>query len=226
MGVGGYAVRSNPRTRRARWKRSAVPAGAPNMAARVLAAGQSSRMEGANQLLGEVDGVPMVLRAVNAALDSKAASVTVVLGHEAEKVEALLSGRKVNIVRNVDFAQGMSTSLRAGIRALPAEAEAAVVLLADMPRVSAMHVDRLIDVFDAKQPSIVVPQRAGRRGNPILWPREFFADMQAVSGDKGARGLLEENPQRIRSVEMDDDAIHADVDTPDNLQALKTAAER
>lgn len=198
----------------------AVPAGTPNIAALVLAAGQSSRMDGANKLLAEVDGVPMVLRAVNAALASKAASVTVVLGHEAEKVEALLAGRKVNIVRNADFAQGMSTSLRVGIRVLPPEAEAVVVLLADMPRVSAVQVDRLIDAFDAKQPSIVVPQRNGKRGNPILWPREFFARMQAVSGDKGARGLLEEHPQRIRSVEMDDDAIHADVDTPDNLQAL------
>jgi molybdenum cofactor cytidylyltransferase len=198
----------------------AVPAGAPNVAALVLAAGQSSRMGGTNKLLAEVDGVPMLVRAVNAALASKAASVTVVLGHEAEKAEALLAGRRVILVRNPDYAQGMSTSLRAGIRALPPEAEAAVVLLADMPRVSAVQVDRLIDAFEAGRPSIVVPQRNGRRGNPILWPHEFFTRMQAVSGDKGARGLLEEHPQCIRSVEMDDDAIHADVDTPDNLQAL------
>jgi molybdenum cofactor cytidylyltransferase len=199
----------------------AVPAGAANIAALVLAAGRSSRMGGTNKLLAEVDGVPMVLRAVNAALASKASSVTVVLGHEAEQVEALLSGRKVNLLRNPDYAQGMSTSLRAGIRALPPEAEAAVVLLADMPRVSAVQVDRLIDAFEAKQPAIVVPQRGGRRGNPILWPREFFARMQAVGGDKGARGLLEENPQRIHVVEMDDDAIHADVDTPEDLRGRK-----
>lgn len=199
----------------------AVPAGTPNVAALVLAAGQSSRMGGVNKLLAEVDGVPMALRAVNAALASKAASVTVVLGHEAEQVESLLAGRKINLVRNPDYAQGMSTSLRAGMRALPAEAEAAVVLLGDMPRVSAVHVDRLIDAFDAKQPAIVVPQRNGKRGNPILWPREFFAPMQAIDGDRGARGLLEENPQRIRSVEMDDDAIHADVDTPEDLKGRK-----
>ncbi len=199
----------------------AVPAGAPNVAALVLAAGQSSRMGGANKLLAEVDGVPMLLRAVNAALASQAASVTVVLGHEAERAEALLAGRRMTLVRNPDYAQGMSTSLRAGIAALPAEAEAAVVLLADMPRISAAHVDRLIDAFDAKQPSIVVPQRDGRRGNPILWPREFFARMQTVSGDRGARGLLDEHPQRIRSVGMDDDAIHADVDTPENLCAVE-----
>ena len=199
----------------------AVPAGAPKVAALVLAAGRSSRMGAANKLLAEFDGVPMALRAVNAALASRVASVTVVVGHEAAQVEALLAGRKINIVRNADFAQGMSTSLRAGLAAVPSEAEAAVVLLADMPRITAAHVDRLIDAFDAQQPSIVVPQRNGRRGNPILWPREFFARMQAVSGDQGARGLLEANPQRIRAVDMDDDAIHADVDTPEDLQGLK-----
>lgn len=200
----------------------AVPAGAANIAALVLAAGQSSRMGGTNKLLAEVGGVPMVLRAVNAALASKAASVTVVLGHEAEKVEALLAGRKVNIVRNADFAQGMSTSLRAGIRALPPEAEAAVVLLADMPRVSAVHVDRLIDAFEAQRPAIVVPRRNGQRGNPILWPRAFFAAMQNVAGDQGARGVLEANAACIRFVDMDDYAIHADVDTPEDLHGSRS----
>ncbi len=198
----------------------ALPAGAPNVAALVLAAGRSTRMGGTNKLLAEVDGVPMLLRATNAALASRATSVTVVLGHEAEQAEALLAGRKISLVRNADFAQGLSTSLRAGIQALPPDTDAAIVLLADMPRISAAHVDRLIDAFDARQPSIVVPQHAGRRGNPILWPREFFAAMQAVSGDKGARDLLAEHAARIRTLEMDD-AIHADVDTPGDMQGLR-----
>jgi molybdenum cofactor cytidylyltransferase len=199
----------------------AVPAGTPNVAALVLAAGQSSRMGGANKLLAEVDGVPMLLRAVNAALASKAASVTVVLGHEADKAEALLAGRRVNLVRNPDYALGMSTSLRAGIGALPADAEAAIVLLADMPRVSAVQVDRLIDAFEAQRPSIIVPRRNGQRGNPILWPRAFFAAMQNVAGDQGARGVLEANAGRLRFVDMDDDAIHADVDTPEDLHGSR-----
>jgi molybdenum cofactor cytidylyltransferase len=193
------------------------PAAAPHVAALVLAAGQSARMGGANKLFAEVDGVPMLARAVNAALASVASSVTVVLGHEAEKAEALLAGRRVNIVRNPDYAQGMSTSLRAGLGALPPGAEAVVVLLADMPRVNATHVDRLIAAFDPGNPSIVVPMQGGRRGNPILWPREFFAEMQAVSGDQGARELLVANAARIVSVNLDD-AIHADIDTPDDLR--------
>ena len=220
MGVGGL-IRSPLEPEDEEEGVPAMPAGTPNVASLVLAAGQSVRMGGVNKLLAEVDGVPMVLRAVNAALASKAASVTVVLGHEAEKIKALLAGCKANLVRNPDYAQGMSTSLRAGLAALPAQAVAAVVLLADMPRVSAVHIDRLIDAFEAKQPAIVVPQHGGRRGNPILWPREFFAQMQKVAGDRGARGLLEEHAQRIRSIEMDDDAIHADVDTPTELKDLR-----
>lgn len=198
----------------------ALPAGAPKVAALVLAAGRSTRMGGTNKLLAEVDGVPMLLRATNAALASRATSVTVVLGHEAEQAEALLAGRKISLVRNADYAQGLSTSLRAGIQALPPDTDAAIVLLADMPRISAAHVDRLIDAFDARQPSIVVPQHAGRRGNPILWPREFFPRMLTVSGDKGARDLLAEHAARIRTLEMDD-AIHADVDTPGDMQGLR-----
>ncbi len=199
-----------------------LPAGAPNVAALVLAAGQSSRMGGANKLFAEIEGVPLLLRAVNAALASQAASVTVVLGHEAERAEALLAGRKVSIVRNPDYARGQSASLAAGIAALPDEAEAVLVLLADMPGVNAAHVDRLIASFEPQQPAIVVPMRHGRRGNPTLWPREFFPAMQRVTGDQGARGLLEEHAHRIRGVEMDDAAIHADIDSPDDLRRLRT----
>lgn len=198
-----------------------LPASTPHVAALVLAAGRSSRMGGANKLLARVGGVPMLLRAVNAALASKAASVTVVVGHEADQAAALLAERGVKVVRNPDYAAGMSTSLRAGLDALPGEAEAAVVLLADMPRVTAEHVDRLIDAWNPQQPSIVVPRYAGRHGNPILWSRKFFPAMRAVSGDQGARGVLESHARRIHYVEMDDDAVHADVDTPDNLSALE-----
>ncbi|MDR2240861.1 MAG: molybdopterin-binding/glycosyltransferase family 2 protein [Zoogloeaceae bacterium] len=197
-----------------------VPADAPNVAALVLAAGRSARMGGVNKLFAELDGVPLLLRAVNAALASKAASVTVVLGHEAERAEALLAGCNVNIVRNPDYADGMSTSLRAGLAALPDAATAAVVLLADMPRISAVHVDRLIDAHDAARPAILAPRKDGRRGNPVLWPREFFPAMRAVRGDQGARGVLDAHAERIRFIEFDDDAIHADIDTPDNLHAL------
>ncbi|SHH13514.1 NTP transferase domain-containing protein [Pollutimonas bauzanensis] len=196
-----------------------VSTGAPQVAALVLAAGRSSRMGATNKLLADYGGVPMALRAVNAALASRAASVTVVLGFDAENMEALLAGRAVAVVRNDEYTEGMSASLRAGLANLPPGTAAVVVLLADMPRVNASHIDCLIEAFDPARPSIVVPQSNGRRGNPILWPREFFAAMQRVRGDTGARELLDLNRERIHTVELDD-AIHCDVDTPDDLASF------
>lgn len=194
-----------------------APAGTPHIAALVLAAGMSSRMGAANKLLAPVDGVPMVVRAVDAALASRAASVTVVVGHEGDAVAAALAGRAAHIARNPDYARGMSTSLRCGIAAVPETAQAVVVMLGDMPRIGAEHVDRLIAAFDPADPAIIVPERDGRRGNPVLWPRDLFAAMQAIEGDRGARELIAAHAHRVRRVACDDDGIFFDVDTPADL---------
>jgi molybdenum cofactor cytidylyltransferase len=114
----------------------------------------------------------------------------------------------------------MASSLRRGLAALPADADAVVVLLADMPFIHGGHIDRLIAAFDPQQAKIVVPMKAGRRGNPILWPRAYFAEMQAVEGDVGARDVLRLHAEQIDAVAFDDDAIFADVDTPAALDEL------
>ncbi|MCK2095278.1 NTP transferase domain-containing protein [Thauera aromatica] len=195
----------------------------PRVAALVLAAGRSTRMGAENKLLLPVDGVPMVLRAVMAARASRACALTVVLGHEAGAVEAALAGSGAGFARNPDPAQGMSSSLRVGITALADEIDAVVVLLGDMPRITAAHVDRLIEAFDPAQPAIIVPEHQGRRGNPVLWPRAFFAEMCALTGDQGARGLLERYPERVVRVAVDDEAIFIDVDRPADLAAVHGA---
>ncbi len=229
MGVGGL-IRSPLEAQDdgdARDEPAARPPGkssGPRVAALVLAAGRSSRMGADNKLLAEVDRIPMALRAVNAARASRAACVVAVVGHQAAAVGALLSGSGATIVHNPDYAQGMSTSLRRGLAALPEDVEAALVVLGDMPRISAGHLDRLIAAFDPADPAIVVPERDGRRGNPVLWPREFFAAMEAVSGDQGARGLLEQHAGRIRRVTLDDDAIFLDVDRPEDLRQANSEA--
>lgn len=195
----------------------------PRVAALVLAAGRSTRMGAENKLLMPVDGVPMALRAVMAARASRATSVTVVLGHEAGAVEAALAGSGAGFARNPDPARGMSSSLRAGITALADDIDAVVVLLGDMPRITAAHVDRLIEAFDPAQPAIIVPEHQGRRGNPVLWPRAFFAEMCALEGDQGARGLIERYPERVVRVAVDDEAIFIDVDRPADLAAVQGA---
>jgi molybdenum cofactor cytidylyltransferase len=190
------------------------------VAALVLAAGSSRRMGGTNKLLQEVGGVPMLRRAVNAALASRCTSVLVVTGADSAAVQACLGGLDVQCVHNPEHASGMASSLRCGLAALPADADAALVLLADMPRIDGGHVDRLLAAFDPRQPKIVAPVRDGRRGNPVLWPREFFAEMMSVEGDVGAREILQRHAAQVDSVTFDGDAIFADIDTPAALAGL------
>lgn len=190
------------------------------VAALVLAAGSSRRMEGGNKLLEAVGGVPMVRRVANAALASRCASVVVVTGFAADAVQGCLAGLELDFTNNPEHLTGMASSLRHGLAALAPDVDAVVVLLADMPCIHGGHIDRLIAAFDPQRPKIVVPMKAGRRGNPILWPRSLFAEMQAVEGDVGARELLLRHADLIEPVAFDDDAIFADVDTRQALAGL------
>ena len=95
------------------------------------------------------------------------------------------------------------------------------MLLADMPRVTDNIIDALIEGFHKHGGrAVCVPVCAGRRGNPIVWPREFFPDMMNLSGDVGARGLLKCHQERIKDIGLDSNAILLDVDTPDDLEML------
>ena len=184
------------------------------VAAVVMAAGSGSRMGGGNKLLQAVGGIPMVRRAVNAALASGCTPVVVVTGFAADEVQACLAGREVVFAHNPQHATGMASSLRCGLAALADDIDAAVVVLADMPCIHGGHIDRLVAAFDPLRPKIVVPIKDGRRGNPVLWPRGFFAEIQAVAGDVGARDVLRRHAEQMESVSFDDDAIFVDVDTP------------
>jgi molybdenum cofactor cytidylyltransferase len=163
----------------------------------------------------------MVTRVVDAALASTVESTLVVTGHEPERVADTLGERAVGVVHNPDFEQGLSTSLRVGLAALPAEIDGAVVLLGDMPRVTAEHIDRLIAAFDPLEGrAICVPTYDGKRGNPVLFAAEFFAEMRSVAGDVGARHLIGQHEDQVAEVAMDDDAIFLDIDTPEALTAI------
>jgi molybdenum cofactor cytidylyltransferase len=190
-----------------------------NVAAIVLAAGRSTRMGAENKLLADIGGNAIVRRVAEAALASRARPVLVVTGHQAEAVRAALAGLDVAFVANPDYAQGLSTSLTAGLRALPDGTEGALILLADMPRIAAADLDRLIAAFaDAGGAKIIVPMHQGRRGNPVLWPRAHFAEMLRLDGDTGAGRLLAAHAGTVRGVDLATDAILADVDTPEALE--------
>ncbi len=221
MGVGGLLMEivSRPQPREGVPERPR-----PQVAAVVLAAGRSRRMGGPNKLLAPVGGKPLVRIAVEAALRSSASHVVVVTGHEADKVADALTGLDVTLVHNPDYAEGLSTSLRAGIAAVPEAADAAAVCLADMPGVTADIIDRLIGAFDpAAGKLIALPTHKGKRGNPVLWGRRFFAALSAIHGDVGARHLIGEHADAVAEVELDDAAVTRDVDTPEALARLQAA---
>ena len=223
MGAGGLLkeIAQRPLPRAKASPPPAAPRASPRIAALVLAAGRSRRMGAVNKLLAEIDGKPMVAHVVAAATASKAATVVVVTGHEAERIRAILADADVPFVENPDYAEGLSTSLRAGLAALPDDIDGAVVCLGDMPRVTGALIDALIDAFEpAKGAAICVPTHRGKRGNPVLWARRFFAEMSTVTGDTGARHLIGEHADAVREVPCDDDAVLVDVDTPEALDAI------
>ena len=223
MGAGGLLseIPSRPLPRQ-----SAAPAPQPprqpRIAALVLAAGRSSRMAPANKLLIEVDGVPMARRAVDAALASQAVATIAVIGNEAARVRQAFAGCDIAIVENPDFAAGLSSSLRAGLASLPDDIDGVLVLLGDMPRITAAHLDRLIAAFAPDEGrSICIPTHRAKRGNPILWDARFLPDMRTLDGDQGARGLIGRHADQVCEVEMPDDAVLLDVDTPGARAALR-----
>lgn len=195
----------------------------PRVAAVILAAGLSRRMGGVNKLVAPVAGVPMVARVVDAFLASKAELVVVVVGHEAERVRAVLAGKDVHFVENPDYEEGLGASLRVGIGALDAALDGALIALGDMPWITASHVDALIDSFDPQGPkSICVPVHDRKRGHPVLWSARHFAEMQKLGGDVGARSLLERHADRVLDVPIDDAAVHLDIDTQEMLGTATT----
>jgi molybdenum cofactor cytidylyltransferase len=213
MGVGGVLS-----PKRSRGNAASGPDRQPRVDAVVLAAGQSSRMKGRHKLLARIAGKPLVRAAVEAALASLARSVTVVVGHEEQAIRMALSGLDVTFVANPDYATGLAGSLRTGIAALPDDSDAAVVLLADMPDVTAAIVDRVIAAFTTSRAGIVVPTAGGEPGNPVLWSRNLFGELAKVSGDRGGRDLIRAQGPEVEFVEIGP-PVARDIDTPEAMLA-------
>lgn len=226
MGPGGLLkdipTRPMPRSRRRSSTGDTASARAPKIGALILAAGQSRRMGKENKLLAEVNGKPMVRHVADAVAASKAASMTVVLGHEADAVRAALADLKPSYAYNPDYAEGLSTSLKAGLAAVGEDVDGVIVCLGDMPRIGTATIDRMIAAFDPVEGrSIVVPTRRGKRGNPVLFAKRFFEEMAGVSGDVGARHLIGNHEDLAVEIEVDDESVLTDVDTPEALAQIR-----
>ena len=186
----------------------------------ILAAGAATRMGLPKQLL-DWGGQALVRVAAEVALAAQLRPVLVVAGSALREVTAALAGAPVQIVPNPAFAAGQSTSLRAGVAALPLDVDAAVVLLGDQPFVTLAIVERLVAEWRATGSPIVAPVYAGQRGNPVLFARQVFPELLAIQGDQGARQVLAADPSRVRPVAFDDARPLADIDTPEDYEQLR-----
>jgi molybdenum cofactor cytidylyltransferase len=194
------------------------PSGAPDadvtVAGVLLAGGTSSRYGEANKLLEPVDSDPMVRRSARTLLAADLDSVTVVVGHDAERVRDALDGLDVSAVRNPDYRSGQASSVRVGVNALDGDAvDAAAFALGDMPYVDPASVDALVETFAATGRSALAAGCGGDRGNPVLFAAEHFDALAAVSGDTGGRSVLLDAPDAA-VVETGDSGVLRDVDRP------------
>jgi molybdenum cofactor cytidylyltransferase len=190
----------------------------------ILAAGQSSRFRAAGgpdltKLVAKLDGKPIVRLVVEATLATKARPVVVVTGYARDSVEAAVADLDIRLAFNPKFASGLASSLKAGLAATPADAAGALVLLGDMPWIEPRLADAMIDAFLARPGALAaVPMRDGRRGNPVLFGRGLFEAAMRLTGDEGARGLIDAlSASELVEVDAPDMGVTFDVDTPSDL---------
>lgn len=196
------------------------------VAAVVLAAGRSSRMGGANKLLAELDGKPMVRRVTETVIRAGLDPVVVVLGHDADAVGQVLEGLPLRFTVNPRYATGIGSSVGAGIEAIDGEVDGAMVVLGDMPWITAADLRTVVEAFAPEDGrGICVPVVSGRRGNPVLWGARHFARLRGLEGDVGGRHLLEEHARDVYGVSVGGDGVLRDIDTPEALESAHAQEE-
>ncbi|WP_419912735.1 NTP transferase domain-containing protein [Hoeflea sp.] len=223
MGVGGL-LKEIPSRPQPRLSGKAVTQEELPLEIIVLAAGRASRMGAAiadtdqgapspHKLLAEFDGVPLIRRSCETAINSKAGAVHVVTGFRGDEMAGALSGLEISLIDNPDYEEGMASSLRRGVSAVGPEATGVLVMLADMPAVETRHLDALIDAFRQSGGNVVIRAASGPvRGNPVILPRETFDAVMRLEGDVGARQIIASAGLDVIDVDIGDAAL-VDVDT-------------
>ena len=191
----------------------------------LLAAGKSSRC-GENKLLLPLRGRPMVLHTLEALRACAFAELIVVVGYEEARMRSVLSNQPCRIVPNPDFEQGMSGSIRAGLRAVGPSSRAVLVCPADMPLLRPRDVCALQAAFEADPDRIVAPSAAGRQANPVILPRRFWPEIEALSGDVGCKEILRRHPESVAYVTLPSVGVLQDADTPEAVENLRRRLER
>ena len=187
----------------------------------LMAAGRSSRMgDGAgHKLLAEFDGEPLVRRMAERALASRAESLVAVTGYRGEDIAAVLEGLDVTLAENPDYASGMASSLKVGVTALGDELSGIMILLGDMPKLEAAHIDLLLGAFEENDGEAIIRAADGdHRGNPVILPARLVPEIMKLEGDVGARALIEQSSLPVIDIDIGP-AARIDVDTPEAVRA-------
>ncbi|MFQ5740866.1 MAG: NTP transferase domain-containing protein [Acidobacteriota bacterium] len=195
----------------------------------VLAAGQSQRMGGSNKLLLPLGKETLVERIVGVVSASGASEVIVVLGYQASRVRKVLKQYPVTPVENERYTEGMTTSIQAGVRAVSLLSQAVMICLCDLPLIVPDELKRLMEAFrrsaEAKSPRIIVPVFQGQRGNPVILPIRFRADILRHRGLAGCRGVVTQNPDQVLEVEMSTNHVVDDMDTREDYDRVRKLLE-
>jgi molybdenum cofactor cytidylyltransferase len=189
------------------------------IAAVVLAAGLSRRM-GQAKLLMKVSGKAIIRYVVESVLAGGVDSVWVVTGPDVEPIEAALNGLEVQIAVNLAPEEGQAASVRAGIAALPPSVEAVLIALGDQPLLAPSIIPALLAARRASPKLIVAPRYRDGQGNPVLFKREIFPELLRLTGDQGARPIIQTEPARVEWVDLDL-PMPPDVDTPDDYEKIR-----
>jgi molybdenum cofactor cytidylyltransferase len=210
-----------------------MPAQHTSTAALILAAGSSSRMgAGRHKLLLPLGDRPVLAHVIATTLASQARPIMLVLGHQAEQVRAQIAAYinhpAILIVTNPDYLQGMSTSLRAGLQALITShsLDGVLVLLGDQPLMTSQIIDTIITSKQTTGKRIVTPFYNGQRGNPVLFDASLFPELLQVTGDAGARSVIEQHSQEVAKIELGASMASYDVDTWEAYKAVMAKWEQ
>jgi len=187
---------------------------APVISAIILAAGESRRI-GRPKLLLPLGQRTILEQTIDSYLGSKVSEVIVVVGDRAEEITSLISDRPVKVVKNPAYRQGMSTSIRAGLKVSSAKTSAVILVLADQPFIDARTINLLMEAFDAHSKGIALPVYQGRRGHPVIFDIKYIEELLRLKGDIGGREIIARYPDDVLEVIVDCEGVTIDIDTMD-----------
>jgi molybdenum cofactor cytidylyltransferase len=183
----------------------------------ILGAGESTRM-GEPKLLLPYGTRTVIEHIVEELSGGEVQEILVVLGHDPAPVRRALEGRDVRIVENPDYAQGMLSSVRCGLRALPRGTEGVLIVLGDQPSIQSDVVEGMIYAFRGTEKGIVVPTYRGRRGHPLLFSARYCEEVLSEFDETGLRGLLQAHSRDVFEFPVDSEDILHDMDTPEDYR--------